>query len=114
MGELLPGESRLALEVAERYAEGRASDWEIAAAREDAVRGYQRVDLQISYKKRKVRTQARAAQAVVAAVSSDAWRAAREAAMAIIDLFGEQPAALLREFVREPFGPAIAAGLPAL
>jgi len=64
------------------------------------------VNGQISYKKRKVRTQARAAQAVMAATSPDVWQAAREAAIACIDLFGEQPAGLLREFVAEPFGRA--------
>jgi hypothetical protein len=111
MWELLPGESRLALEVAERYAEGLESDSALAAARNAAVLGYKRADRQISYKKRKVRTQARASHVVIAATSPDAWRAARDAAMAIVDLFGEQPAALLREFVGEPF---VAAQLPAL
>jgi hypothetical protein len=107
MWDLLPGESRRALEVAEGYAGGGASAAELAAAREEAVRGYRRADRQISYKKRKVRTQARA---VVAAASPDGWQAAREAATACIDLLGEQPAELLREFVAEPFGPALPAG----
>jgi hypothetical protein len=104
--ELLPAESRHALEVAERYAGGAASEEELAAAREEAVRGYRRVDRQISYKKRKVRTQARAALQVVAAASPDGWQAAREAVLACTDLLGEQPAEQLRQFVAEPFGPA--------
>jgi hypothetical protein len=107
MGDLLPAESRRALEVAERYAAGQASEAELTAAREEALRGYRGVDRQISFKKRKVRTPARAALAVVAAASPDAWLAAREAATACIDLFGEQPVHLLREFVVEPFGPAV-------
>jgi hypothetical protein len=109
--ELLPAESRQALELAERYADGQASDAELAAAHEEAARGYRRADRQISFKKRKVRTQARAALAVLAAVSPDPWRAAREAAAAIVDLFGEQPAELLRGLLPEPFAQdAVAAG----
>ncbi len=101
--ELLPAESLQALEVAERFSDGRASDAERAAAHEEAARGYRRVDRQVSFKKRKVRTQARAALAVLAAASTDPWRAAVEAAAAIVDLFGEQPAELLRRLLPEPF-----------
>ena len=101
--DVLPTESRQALEVADRFSDGRASDAELAAAHEEAARGYRRVDRQISFKKRKVRTQARAAWAVLAIVAPDPRRAAREAATAIIDLFGEQPAELLRSFLPEPF-----------
>ena len=110
MWGLLPRESREALEVARRYAGGEASDLELQTAREEAVRGYRRVDRQISYKKYKVRTQARAALAVVAATSPDGWQAAREAVMTLIDLFDQQPADLLREFVSEPFGSEVPVG----
>jgi hypothetical protein len=67
------------------------------------------VDRQVSFKKRKVRTQARAALAGLGAVAPDPWRAAREAATAIIDVFGEQPAELLRRFLPEPFAPGAVA-----
>jgi hypothetical protein len=110
MWDLLPTESRQALKVAERYSDGRASEAELAAAHEEAAQGYRRVDRQYTFKKRKVRTQARAALAVMATVSPDSWRAARDAATASIDLFGEQPAELLRKFLAEPFAPdAVAA-----
>src|SRR4051812_6846418 len=90
MWDLLPSESRHALEVVERYTAGEASEAELTAAHVEAERGYRRVDRQISYKKRKVRTQARAALMVMAVASPDSWQAARDAATACIDLYGDQ------------------------
>jgi hypothetical protein len=104
MWVLLPRECRQAVEVSERYAAANASTSEFATANEAAHRGYKRVDRQYTFKKVKIRTQARAALAVAAATSPDAWQGAKDVALAYFDLFGEHPVELLREYVVDPFG----------
>jgi hypothetical protein len=100
---LLPNESREALAVAEAHVRGAATDSDLEQARAQAEAGRRRVRQAISFKKRKMRPQERAALVVVAATAPDAWGAAREAILAFVDLFGRQQAELLREFVGNPF-----------
>jgi hypothetical protein len=82
--QLLPSESREALVICERFADGLATEEELLRAHERAVEGHRRVNRQISYKKRTIRPPARAAL-LVAAAAEDAWAAARDAVLASID-----------------------------
>jgi hypothetical protein len=100
---LLPTESRDALAMAEAYARKAASDRDLEHAHAQAEAGRRRVRQGTSFKKRKVHPQERAALVVVAATSPDARGAAREAILALVDLFGTQEAELLRKFIDNPF-----------
>src|SRR5436309_2836173 len=61
LGHLLPSESRDALATCERFADGLATPEELLRVRQLAGDGHRRVNQHISFKKRTVRPQARAA-----------------------------------------------------
>ena len=100
----MPSESREAVIICERFADGVASSEELFTARQLAEVGYRRVNRQISYKKRTIRPPARAASLVLAN-AGDVWAAAREAVLASIDLLSNPPLELLRCVFGDPSRP---------
>ncbi len=103
MRHLLPMESLQALATVDEYLSGNGAVEQVIAARVAAATGRNRVTRRTSIKPVKIHPQERAAMVVQSITSLDAWNAAKDAAIACVDLLDEDVTHLLREFIGNPF-----------
>ena len=103
MSHLLPRESLAALTVVERYLAGQATEAEVQAANTMAADGCRKARIKVTFKPVRIHSRERAAMIVQAATTLEAWQAAKDAALACVDLLEVDPVRLLRNSLGNPF-----------